>query len=455
MLRILLSYRREDSAPYAGRLYDHLSQRFGRDNIFMDVATIKPGQDFFTVIEQSVASCDVLVAVIGKGWLTSSEAGKGRRLDQRDDFVRLEIAIALKRQITVIPALVGGAAMPQPEDLPDDLDGLSRRQAIEISDTRFHEDVDRLIESLPAQSEPSTAAASPDAHHRRESGAPRRWLFALAALVVAAMALAYWLLPARDGAPGNAQDAPPGRVTTLPSSSNGTIDNPRPIDFGTTYMFVLDQNEEAYLKPRSPAREIKLILDAKRVDGKMNNLINTLSILDGNGAAINERALHMNEIDTGFRQVGSVSFRQPTTVSIKLLNSISAVRYWLTIVSGPGAGLTPFYGEHVPTPLAIGQTVSGELDENAEIYYAVPLKRGDYTAILDFSHPGRADNLLGYLAVLDADGGNQRKVIGLNELGVSYRAAGALSMRQDHVAIIRIGNQHREVNYSLRITPKE
>ena len=311
------------------------------------------------------------------------------------------------------------------------------------------------MESMPAQSGPSTAAASPGAHNRRESGARRRWLLALAALVVAAIALAYWLLPARDGAPRNAQDASPRRVTTLPSSSNGTIDNPRPIDLGTTYMFVLDQNEEAYLKPRSPAREIKMILDAKRVDGKTNNLISTLSILDGNGAAINERALHMNEIDTGFRQVGWVSFKQPTTISIKLLNSISAVRYWLTILSGPGAGLTPFYGEHVPTPLVIGQTASGVLDENGEMYYAVSLKRADYTAVLDFSHPGRTDNLIGYLAVLDADGGNQRKVIAVNELGVSHRAAGALSIKDDHVAIVRIGNQHREVNYSLRITQKE
>jgi len=105
MPRVLLSYRREDSAPYAGRLYDHLSEQFGRDNVFMDVTTIRPGQDFFTAIEQSVTACDALVAVIGKGWLSSSD-DKGRRLDRADDFVRMEIAIALRRRITVNPALV-------------------------------------------------------------------------------------------------------------------------------------------------------------------------------------------------------------------------------------------------------------------------------------------------------------------------------------------------------------
>src|SRR5712671_6572552 len=150
MPRILISYRREDSAAYAGRIYDHLSQHFGAENVFMDVTTIKPGQDFSAIIERSVSSCDVLVAVIGNGWLTTTDPGKVRRLDRRDDFVRMEIRIALDRAITVIPVLVGGATMPQPEDLPPDLLDLSRRQALEISDTRFQQDVNQLVETLAA-----------------------------------------------------------------------------------------------------------------------------------------------------------------------------------------------------------------------------------------------------------------------------------------------------------------
>ena len=283
---------------------------------------------------------------------------------------------------------------------------------------------------------------------------------------MAALALGYWLLPGSDGAPAGSPapvaaspvtDSPGAApaVTTLPSGANGTIDNPRPIDFDTTYSFVLDQNEEAYLKPSSPAAEVTVILDTRRVDGKTNNLINTVSLLDQNGAVTNDRALRLNVIDTGFRQVGSFSFKQPTAPTIKLFNSINAVRYWVTIVRAPGARLTPFYGELVPTGLAVGQAASGALDENGETYYAVSLKRGDYTAVLDFSHPGRSDNLIGYLAVLDASGGNQQRVIALNELGASHRAVGALSMRKEDVAIVRIKNQHREVNYSLRIAPKD
>jgi hypothetical protein len=451
MPRVLLSYRREDSAPYAGRLYDHLSERFGRDNVFMDVATIRPGQDFSTAIEQSVTACDALVAVIGRGWLSSSD-DKGRRLDRADDFVRMEIAVALSRRITVIPALVGGAAMPRSEQLPDDLSGLSRRQAIEISDTRFHQDVDRLIEALAPPA--GVPIVTVDADSRKSPPPSRRWIFAVTVLLVAGLALGYWLLSGRSASPPAASSRPV-TVTALPAEGSGTIDKPRPIDFAATYSLVLDKDEEAYLKLPSPAREVTLVLDSKRVDGKTNNLISTLSLLDQNGAVINARALHMNEIDTGFRQVGTFSFRQPAALTIKLVNSIDPARYWLTVLTSPGAPLTPFYGDQVPAPLTLGQAVSGELDQNEDRYYAVPLKPGDYSAILDFARPGKKDNFIGYLAVLDADGGNQRRVIAVNEIEVSHRAVGVLAMKGDGVAIVRVKNQHVGVKYGLRIVRKE
>jgi len=106
--RIFISYRREDSAPYAGRLYDRLGQHFGKDKIFMDIDTIEPGVDFVEDIEQAVGSCDVLIALIGKQWLTISDATGQRRLDNPEDFVRLEIKTALARNIRVIPALLPG-----------------------------------------------------------------------------------------------------------------------------------------------------------------------------------------------------------------------------------------------------------------------------------------------------------------------------------------------------------
>jgi formylglycine-generating enzyme required for sulfatase activity len=148
MAGIFISYRRDDSAAYAGRLYDRLSQHFGRDHLFMDIDTIKPGQNFVAVIEENVGSCTVLIALIGRLWLTLTTTTGQRRLDHLEDFVRLEIAAAIDRNILVIPVLVGGGVMPRATDLPNILQAIAHRNAIEVSDTRFHYDVDRLIEAL-------------------------------------------------------------------------------------------------------------------------------------------------------------------------------------------------------------------------------------------------------------------------------------------------------------------
>jgi formylglycine-generating enzyme required for sulfatase activity len=145
--RIFLSYRRDDTGPYAGRLYDRLQQHFGRDDLFMDIDTITLGLDFVEAIQDAVGSCQVLLAVIGRQWLTSTDPEGNRRLDNPEDFVRLEITTALRRDIRVIPVLVGGASMPRATELPEELRPLARRQALAVGD-RFHPDVDRLMQAL-------------------------------------------------------------------------------------------------------------------------------------------------------------------------------------------------------------------------------------------------------------------------------------------------------------------
>ena len=143
--KIFISYRRDDSSASAGRLYDRLITHFPSNQIFMDVDNLDPGVDFVKAIEESVGSCDVLIAVIGRRWLISSDEEGRRRLDNSEDFVRIEIATALKRGIRVIPGLVEGVSMPRSGDLPDDLKSLLRRQALEVSHTRFRADSERLI----------------------------------------------------------------------------------------------------------------------------------------------------------------------------------------------------------------------------------------------------------------------------------------------------------------------
>jgi hypothetical protein len=153
---IFICYRRDDSIAYAGRLYDSLAAHFGKNRVFMDIDTIEPGEDFIKVIEQKIDACHALIAVIGKSWVAAAGDDGVRRLNNPDDYVRLEITAALKRNVRVIPALVGGAAMPRFVDLPEGMKALARRNAIEISDTAFHQDVLRLIETL----EPDTLGAS-------------------------------------------------------------------------------------------------------------------------------------------------------------------------------------------------------------------------------------------------------------------------------------------------------
>src|SRR4026208_2301415 len=113
---IFVSYRRDDSSGHAGRLAGRLVEHFGRNRIFMDIDAIEPGEDFVTVIENAVGSCEILIAIIGRSWLSTSGTGTGR-LDNPNDFVRLEISTALRRNIRVIPVLVQHASMPKEKDL--------------------------------------------------------------------------------------------------------------------------------------------------------------------------------------------------------------------------------------------------------------------------------------------------------------------------------------------------
>ena len=148
MAGIFISYRREGAAGHAGRLFDRLAQHFGRDKVFMDVAGIEPGVDFVEAIDQAVGSCDVLIVVIGKEWARAADAAGKRRLDDPNDFVRLEATTALRRNVRVIPLLVDGATLPPTESLPEDLQKLTRRNAFELRDGRWESDIGLLVEAL-------------------------------------------------------------------------------------------------------------------------------------------------------------------------------------------------------------------------------------------------------------------------------------------------------------------
>jgi hypothetical protein len=147
--RIVISYRRDDTAPYAGRLRDRLTAVFGKDQIFRDVDRVAPGERFPVVIERAVGSCDAFIALIGNKWLTAEGENRRRRLDDPRDYVRQEVATALRREdVLVIPVLVEGAEMPHADDLPEDLAPLAERNALVMSDIRWDDDMNHLVEAL-------------------------------------------------------------------------------------------------------------------------------------------------------------------------------------------------------------------------------------------------------------------------------------------------------------------
>ena len=200
---VFISYRREDTAGYAGRLYDRLKAAFpGR--VFIDVGEIPPGADFAKAIEQHIEGCAALIALIGNNWTAQN------RLRDPADFVRLEIAAALTRNISLIPVLVGGAKLPAAATLPEDIQPLLRRQTISINDEDWEGGCQRLLRALemvlgPAGKKPKTAL---------------RWGVGLAAAVVVVLGLVlYWEKRSAPPSTSTAQTTPAAMPETTRSAA--------------------------------------------------------------------------------------------------------------------------------------------------------------------------------------------------------------------------------------------
>jgi hypothetical protein len=205
----VVSYRREDAAGFAGRLCDSLERLLPDEPIFRDVDGLSPGQDFVSAIDARLRQCRVCLAVIGRDWLNARDAQGGRRLDQPEDFVRLELAAALARpEVLVIPVLVEGASMPPADALPSEIRGLARRQAVALRDDTWDSDVVRLVRSLETATPPRAPRVAAATGFRLD------WRVAagVAALVVLALVVNALRSDAPDG-DGVVASSPP---TALP-----------------------------------------------------------------------------------------------------------------------------------------------------------------------------------------------------------------------------------------------
>jgi hypothetical protein len=191
---VFISYRREDSQGQARALFQDLVASLGKDAVFMDVDGIALGRDFREVLQERLATCELMLVLIGREWLAAQDSAGRRRLDNPADFVCLEIAAALKRRIPITPLLVEGAQMPGPEQLPESIRELAYRNGFELSHNRWDSDVRELMKRLGIGPDAKSAA---DAGFRSASAIPTRsakpWLGggAIAALVLAAGAWLY------------------------------------------------------------------------------------------------------------------------------------------------------------------------------------------------------------------------------------------------------------------------
>jgi len=228
---IFISYRRADSEGSAGRIYDHLQARFGVGRVFMDVTDIRMGEDFVDAIHQAISSCQVVIVLIGPRWHTLEDEMGRKRLDDRHDFVRVEVQAALESSVLVVPVLVHGAKMPNALELPYELRGLIRRNAIEIRHRHFDNDVEILVAELEKYLGKIEETRKSQASSKRERRLPLwGWLLVLLFVMVMGASAFLWWLNTGKGLPLAAQviTYTPSAVSAkeLPNTKTPTPEQP-------------------------------------------------------------------------------------------------------------------------------------------------------------------------------------------------------------------------------------
>jgi hypothetical protein len=144
--RVFISYRREDTAPAAGRVYDRLCQLLSKPNVFFDVSTIAGGEIFDRKLMSEIERSDAVLVFIGKSWLAS--VGGRVRVAEPGDYVRAEVSAALQRSVLMLPVLVDGARMPQPDQLPDDIRAITSRNALPLRHESFDDDAENIVAAV-------------------------------------------------------------------------------------------------------------------------------------------------------------------------------------------------------------------------------------------------------------------------------------------------------------------
>lgn len=278
--RIFISYRRDDSAGYARAITDELGRRFGADRVFIDVDDIHAGQPFSEVIQRSVGSSAVLLALIGKRWQGERD-GAPPRIRENADFVRQEVAAGLAAPgMRVIPVLLDGTTMPDPAQLPPELRALAGRNALELDNSRFAADMAHLVREVEA----ALGEAASSAPATRRSLA--KWWLAGAVLIALVAATALWQL--RSSSPPETQARAPAARPPVNGEWRAQVDYDWP-DAHYVERFVFSGEGDALHGSASFLGVARGVLES-RIDGAGLRFVTRTSELAG--AAANAEIVH-------------------------------------------------------------------------------------------------------------------------------------------------------------------
>jgi hypothetical protein len=239
MPTVFVSYRRGDSEGQARALKNDLVELVGKSSVFMDVDDIALGQDFRHVLRERLESCDLLLALIGPGWLEAKDGEGNRRLDNATDVVRHEIAVALRRSIPVIPVLLQGAQVPSPERLPDDIRELAYRHAFGLGHSTWESDVREMVRRLGISKEAAASATG-------IRSVKTLWLL-VAVAVITIVAAVLFLPKAPEKGPDTRSGDSPAVGTARGQATHDTAPPPRPESSSAP-------TREAERTPAPPAR---------------------------------------------------------------------------------------------------------------------------------------------------------------------------------------------------------
>ncbi len=323
--KIFINYRRDNAVATAGRLHDRFSRVFGRGRVFIDVDTIPAGADFVHHLEKHVSECDVLLAVIGPGWLEAKDVHGMRRLDDPQDFVRIEIAAALKRNVLVIPVLIDGAPMPRADQLPEDLKALARRNAVEVRNTQFGGDADRLIAKVRETLNPAPSVA-------------RRWgpIALTVAVLVLAGGIGVYLSGGGSGIPEGRSTEKSSVVSINPKATA----DPRAADpEGSKIRLDFSAGDQgtapsfmAVAEPYLRAAPIAVSVDDHSPAGSLIVFKNNLGLYEGRAVAPTVSQNFLTQIETG---------NVPASFTLKFSQALDSVTFMVPkVYAATESGIT-------------------------------------------------------------------------------------------------------------------